>query len=548
MMEKIKNKSIVFSILFIYMIYFIFGVNKVYAEDNKYTLHLDYTILGTLWYQLNVGDTICLNKPEENDSFYYRYYRLYMKEKDSSGKYEILDIDTNNLKIKSSNEESAIATIENGRVLLKGIAEGFSDITLTYTYDGQEITNTFTWWIEPENTPYFLVNGRKDFVLVDNSIVNLKKNEETKKVKAHVTPFTTDFVIYPDGYDKSTYYSYDWKSSDESIVKIQGENNKDEVILKSVAPGEAEIYCTITSLEKQSIIKTVKVAVEDSGNEDSEEYSLDFVIMSGPNLSMLEIGKENVAKSFLKFVKKQPYESIEIDSKDLKITSSNENVATIIEKNNEKIIDSIAEGNTKITFSYTYKEKEYTVSKIYTVFNSDDKFSTGEYAILIDSIVNLEKSKKNNISVSVIPNGTYNVTYPEGYNKSNYYTYEWSSSNESIVKIENGKHNSTATITAVSPGNTEVYCTIKTADGKETIKKTAKINVTGDSEEKEQDKEQEKKEEQEENEEKSKESDDKKDNTVSTNILANTGEKVILPISIVLLIIMSIVFFKKSKM
>ena len=494
-------------------------------------------------------------------SSYDIFKSLYLK--GENGNVDIKDLDISNFSISDELSSGNIEIKkEQNSITYTAIKEGADAIHCEYKYNGETYTTDIQ--LNVCNMEDTFSDGHTAFIA--SAEETLEKGSSTA-VMVDLCAFNREVNVD----DYNTYYSVEWSSADDSIVEVTSEsqgavnqgnsscvNYRATANIKGISAGETNVYCKIKNTDNEEIIKKIKVKVEGSSTSQSYKLVNNDLILIGPNMSLKELGKEITLPISLI---NDNLEKQDLNINNMTVTISDENIGTIVSKklNNEDKkemiinIKTISEGNINVDIKYFNEldRKEYKLSQSFIVYNPEDKFeSTYQWATISNTILKMKQNETKKIVANVVSIGTYAVEYPDGYNASNYYKYEWFSLNENIAKIEKDENENTVKVTAVSPGNTEVYCTIKTADGKETIKKTVKVNVTGDSEEKEQeqDKEQEKKEEQEENEEKSKESDDKKDNTVSTNILAKTGEKVILPISIVLLIIMSIVFFKKSRM
>lgn len=248
--------------------------NKEYTDEyeleivdsnntDEYELLLHNLVLGAFGYVAVTDSSIWLNRNGNADSdIDGTMYYLYLTKKNTRKIIE-QDLNLNNLTIKSSNDKVLKGEITDGKVLVRGISEGTADITLTYNYNGKIYTNITKWIVRPEPTPYFVL-GCRVAVLLDNSIVELdmQNKSNTKDVSVYFSTLTTDIPVYPDGYNENNYFICNWKSLNESIVKISGASNTKTAKLEAVSAGKTEVQCTIkTADEKEPIIKTVTVYV-----------------------------------------------------------------------------------------------------------------------------------------------------------------------------------------------------------------------------------------------------------------------------------------------
>lgn len=133
--------------------------------------------------------------------------------------------------IWESSDELIASVNQSGIVTGKKIG---SVIIRAYTQDNKYIDeyqldiidkNNTDWIIRPDPTPYFILKY-KVAVLLDNSTINLntKNNSNKKDVSVFFSTLSTDIIPYPDGYDEDSYFICNWKSLNESVVKINGES------------------------------------------------------------------------------------------------------------------------------------------------------------------------------------------------------------------------------------------------------------------------------------------------------------------------------------
>ena len=477
------KKFFISIILFIFLISIIFTIytpSKVYAEEenqDEYELYLGCTWIGALYYVIPVDSIACLNA---NGDLSYGFYYLEFVKHNANGSTTLIEenINIDNLTITSSNKKILTTGIENGHVFVKGIAEGKADVTLKYIYQGKEYINKTTWTIRPDPTPSFELNCSVA-VLLDNSILELNKNEQ-KDVSVFFSTLTTMLPIYPDGYDESNYFICNWKSLNESIVKIEKGENSNKATLKALAPGKAQVECVVKTADNMqgSITKTVNITVlgqeEDDDNDNKIEYELNSIepITVGSNRAVIEIGDTVLTQVGL--INKSDGSTKEIDTSKLKVKISNPDLVSNSADNN---IIAKSEGIITVTYTYSFNDKTYTYEeKKYIVGKG---FSNGDIPVISNSVINL-KSEEDSAEIysKITRSGTYGVEYPEGYDQNNYYKNEWSIENNKIAKIEKVSENKIKII-PLSNGITKLNYTIKTADGKENITKIINITVSG---------------------------------------------------------------------
>ena len=211
-----------------------------------------------------------------------------------------------------------------------------------------------------------------------------------------------------------------------------------------------------------------------SNVEEEKEYELQSIepIISGPNRAVIEVGKSVLTQVGL--VDKSDGTIKEIDDSKLKIEISN---PKLVSSNSNSDIIAKSEGIITVKYTYSIDNKSYNYEE--KKFIISDRFSNGDIPVISDSVVNLEK---NPVEVYTIMTrgGSYDVQYPDGYNKDTYYKYEWSIEDDKIAKIEKVSDTQVKLIPAAN-GTTKLKCIIKTADGKETITKVTNITVSDNS-------------------------------------------------------------------
>ena len=100
-----------------------------------------------------------------------------------------------------------------------------------------------------------------EFPTINKSYLNLKVGDTSKELYAGVGRLGSYVVEYPEGYDYNTYYKFDWKVEDESIVKIN-EKSDTEITATALKAGKTNIICTISTADgAEKIDKTIKVTV-----------------------------------------------------------------------------------------------------------------------------------------------------------------------------------------------------------------------------------------------------------------------------------------------
>ncbi len=490
MYKKILSMALIF---IMFMILVELKVNYVNAKENdnnesRYELRLmKYVAYGPYWYIADTENEICLNASGSVEANRLIDYYMCVVEKKSDGSARVVEenLDLNNLKIESSDERYLKTEIRDGRVLVKGVAEGKSkaDVTITYTYNGVTCTNTSTWTVRPVPTPYFVV-GYNTAVLLDDSIVELNKNQ-TKDVSVYFSTLQTMRPVYPDGYTEDSYFKCQWSVLDESVVKIKGVKNNKKVTLEAVGNGETKVKCVVsTPFDKRKVIRIINVVVD-------EDYRLQPSIyqMGGIPKNYIEMGSEDKDPSdFVTFVHNG--KSLEINKSNIKVKSSKTTVIDIKEQDNGiSKFEIVGEGLADIDYTYVYEGNEYKLTVPFCVFNDNEKFKNGEQTLISSNYVVLPMgdSKTSKTIQTVVTNlGSLKRSEDK-------YNFEWSVKDEDVISIKeedskDGK-SSVATIASVpaqknkSP-ETELYCKISTLDGSESFTKTIKvkllITMTGD--------------------------------------------------------------------
>jgi len=237
-------------------------VDKKDIDD--YEISLMNLIVGPLWYVAVTDGSIWLNRNGNSGFSGFDGTSYYLK-LISNNPRKIIEENLNldNLTMTSSNDKVLKCEIKDEKVLVHGVSEGKADLTLTYLYKGKKYTKTTKWIVRPDPTPYFEL-GCNMAVLLDNSIVELdaQNKKNTKDVSVYFSTLTTDIPIFPEGYNKDNYFICNWKSLNESIVKIDGSSNTNTVKLEAVSPGKTQVQCTIkTATTNETVTKIVNVYV-----------------------------------------------------------------------------------------------------------------------------------------------------------------------------------------------------------------------------------------------------------------------------------------------
>ena len=183
-----------------------------------------------------------------------------------------------------------------------------------------------------------------------------------------------------------------------------------------------------------------------------------------------------------------------INTDNLKMKSENEKILKPYIEDGHVLVKGISEGITKLRLIYNYNGKECIKETYWTVRPNPTpyfqvKHSSGLFnirmAVLLDnSNIEMSNKEQKNVGVYFSTLTTDLVTFPEGYDEENYFICKWTSKDESIVKIKGNDNSASAILEAISPGETEVNCVVKTADGQgEDIIKTVKVSVLKSDEE-----------------------------------------------------------------
>ena len=373
----------------------------------------------------------------------------------------IKEIDDSKLKIEISNPK-LVSSNSNSDIIAK--SEGIITVKYTYSIDNKSYNYEEKKFIISDR----FSNG--DIPVISDSVVNLEKN--SVEVYTIMTRGGSYDVQYPDGYNENNYYKYEWSIEDDKIAKIEKVSDT-QVKLIPAANGTTKLKCIIKTADGKggSITKTVDVTVI---GEEEKEYELQSIepIISGPNRAVIEVGKSVLTQVGL--VDKSDGTIKEIDDSKLKIEISN---PKLVSSNSNSDIIAKSEGIITVKYTYSIDNKSYNYEE--KKFIISDRFSNGDIPVISDSVVNLEK---NSVEVYTIMTrgGSYDVQYPDGYNKDTYYKYEWSIEDDNIAKIEKVS-DTQVKIIPVANGTTKLKCIIKTADGKETITKVTNITVSDNS-------------------------------------------------------------------
>lgn len=206
-------------------------------------------------------------------------------------------------------------------------------------------------------------------------------------------------------------------------------------------------------------------------NAETDQFELTSgaPIMTGKNQSVCKVGDSLLTTVVI--VNTNTGEKIEIDNKYVEKTSTNRNIVSM---ENDNIV-ATAEGITTIKYSFDYNGKTYYYEELKQVVS--DQFSNGVIPVINSSVIFVPVNPSSVISsISLTQGGSYGIDFPEGYDESNYFKYEWAVADSKVAKIEKVS-DSEVKVTPLSVGDTTLKCIIKTADNKETITKLVNITV-----------------------------------------------------------------------
>lgn len=413
-------------------------------------------------------------------------------------------------------------TVKTATVSYGDITEDGVQVTITYSQDITEFELGEGWTISG-NTATKLMEQGSVYV---NNITFSDGTIEMAKVAVPVNLKIGEILKMENLSPKNI------SVTDESIASV----SDSEITAKEV--GKTTINATIGLTPEYIGGSGTQVITDYDFTWDltvEDKYIFEFYIpITGGNSFTVTKGNKAALGTLDFFENGGEYNLVEMDGANLEITSSDEKIATITKESNTIFVNGISEGLVDIVAKYTHEGRAYTDTATYTVYVEEDEINE-DYFVLDKPYVNI--SGKNSADVNIfIHNITYaSKTYPEGYDKSTYYIYEWKSSDETkATVISDGTK---ATITGVSNGTTTITCTIKTADGSATIEKSVEVIVSGISEEDKDDKMPELDETIPEN---------KIDNTVAPKDHADAGEKFTMAVAIVFFLISAILCAKKS--
>lgn len=302
-----------------------------------------------------------------------------------------------------TSDNESVATVAGG--VVTGVAEGTATITVT-SAENDTIRDTATITVE---------NGEPEIVEVESVSVEpteLSLTEEgTKKLTHTITP------------SNATNQNVSWSSDNVEVATVSQEG-----VVKALKEGTANITVTTESNHKTAVCK-VTVSRKD-------------IAVTGVTLlpAALEM-KPNDTESLTAAV--QPANAT---NQNISWSSSNEAVATV----NGSTVTAVAAGTATITV--TTEEGGFTATCVVTVKSEIVKV-TG--VTLDKTAVNLEVGESTVVKESVQPENATDKTV------------SWSSKNETVASVDNGK------ITALKEGIAEIIVT--TADGNKTA--TCTVNV-----------------------------------------------------------------------
>ncbi len=171
-------------------------------------------------------------------------------------------IDSSEIKVEVSDPN--IVSIENNIITAK--EEGELTVKYKYTYNNMDFEFERTYFIYTDGfeTTY-------EFPIINKSYLNLKVGDTSEKLYAGISQLGSYAVEYPEGYDYNTYYKYEWKAEDNSIVKIN-KLSDNEITATALKSGTTNIICSISTADgKETINKTIKVKVNDNSTPKKED-------------------------------------------------------------------------------------------------------------------------------------------------------------------------------------------------------------------------------------------------------------------------------------
>ena len=284
--------------------------------------------------------------------------------------------DATNKELIYETDNSSVIKVDNaGNVIAVG--EGTATITIT-SKDNPAVKETVTVTV---------IIPAKD-IIVDKSAIELTEGE-TDKISVTVTP------------DNATNKEVTYKSSDESVVKVDENGN-----IEAVGEGTATI--TVTSKDDNTIKETVTITVK------KPVIDVEDIVVDKSEIELTEGETDKIT------VTVTPDNA---SNKDVTYKSSDESVVKVDENGN---VEAVGEGTATITVTSKddiTKKETITVTVKASAEPEPDEPETPEYVIEVPESVTVMIGQKLNLGVSITPDdGTLKPVY--------------ASSNERVVKVD----------------------------------------------------------------------------------------------------------------
>lgn len=442
--------------------------------------------------------------------------------------------------IAGCNKVGAASTVEYAEVKIGEKTESGTLVTVTFNKTGDIVDDEKT---DFENKGWTVNKNVLTRNITDNwGFYYLKRMKKTSQSDDKIIEIA--MVALPIKLDKGKnefyYISDDFKSKfnsfnivDKNVAEITKKDGKDALV--SVNEGKTQMtgeYIGSAAVEGNSTFKWDIIVIDST---KTPEYEL-IDNSTGKNDNLVEIGKVFGPELVLR--NKTTLETKTIDKNNLKLEVSN---SDIIEKDG-LTIKAKSEGIVTLNYTYTEDGKEYKFSKEYRIYDPEKEFSVKEFPLMSTSKINIS-ANSNGVSLFVVmtKNGDYEVQYPAGYTKDMYYKYQWGIDDMKIAKYEKIS-DTEIKIIPVAKGSTKVRCIVSTNDGKEVIEKVIEVNVGDAIDNKDENKDNGENKDNNEN----KEDNENKDGK-SNEDLPKAGEKSSIVFMITLLIVVSIIMFRKSR-
>jgi hypothetical protein len=347
------------------------------------------------------------------------------------------DVNSADISISSSNPELADISIVDGEVVItpKGNLSGSTEITVTATLDGKEVSQTFTYNSERVNTAPTV-----------EAVENLELQSQTERFSETVSLVFSDDI----GVE-----SLNVTSSNQNLVSVSGDLESSELTL-SISPdsvGEAVINIQVSDIDGEEASTTFKVVVKANESQvclANSTTALTFDTIKGEN------SEQNYIRTHLNLPT-----TLESCDREIYLTWSS---------SNENIIDTL--GNV-----YIDEEKDYTV-KLTADIENDGFTSTKSFLLTVPKdeltdeiavqqafdVLTFEIIRWTNIKKSEIYSDLALPT--EGVSDT---LISWSSSNENIISIDG--------LVTRDVNDSAVILTAKISKNGETLYKEFYLNV-----------------------------------------------------------------------